>query len=55
MKLKSVVISLTAGAAAGAAAVLLMPKNSETYQTMNEAAQTVKMEASRMWDSLKQS
>lgn len=55
MKLKGLVASLTLGAAAGAAAVLMMPKNSQAYQTMNQAAQTLKMEAGRMWDAMAQS
>lgn len=53
MKLKGIVASMTVGAAAGAAAVLLMPRHSQVYQTMNEAAQTAKLEASRMLDAIK--
>lgn len=55
MKLKGLVASLTLGAAAGAAAVLMMPKHSQAYQTMNQAAQTLKTEAGRMWDAMAQS
>lgn len=53
MKLKGIVASMTVGAAAGAAAVLLMPRSSQVYQTMNEAAQTAKLEAGRMLDAIK--
>ena len=41
------------GAAAGAAAILLTPRNSQAYQTMRDVADTVKMEAGRMWDHMK--
>lgn len=55
MKAKTLLTSLGLGAAAGAAAILLMPKHSEAYQKMNDAAHTIKMEAGRMWDSMKNS
>lgn len=53
MQVKTLVISLGIGAAAGAAAILLTPKHSQAYQTMSNVAETVKMEAGRMWDSMK--
>lgn len=54
MKLKGIVASMTVGAAAGAAAVLLMPKSSQVYQTMNDAARSLKMEAGKLWETMKQ-
>lgn len=54
MKLKGLVASMTVGAAAGAAAVLLMPKSSQVYQTMNDAARSLKMEAGKLWETMKQ-
>ena len=53
MQVKSLVITLGLGAAAGAAAILLTPRNSQAYQTMRDVADTVKMEAGRMWDHMK--
>jgi len=53
MQVKTLVISLGIGAAAGAAAILMAPKHSQTYRTMSNVADTVKMEAGRMWDSMK--
>ena len=53
MQVKTLLLSLGLGAAAGAAAVLMTPKNSQTYQTMRNVADTVKMEAGRMWDSIR--
>lgn len=54
MKVKSLVTTIGLGMAAGAAAVLMMPKHSEVYRKANNAAQTVKHEASRMLDSMRQ-
>lgn len=53
MQVKTLVISLGIGAAVGAAAILMTPKHSQTYRTMSNVADTVKMEAGRMWDNMK--
>ena len=53
MQVKTLVITLGLGAAAGAAAILMTPKHSQAYQTMRSAADTVKMEAGRLWDAMK--
>ena len=53
MQVKTLVISLGLGAAAGAAAILLTPRNSQAYRTMSNVAETMKMEAGRMWDNMK--
>ena len=52
MQVKTLLLSLGLGAAAGAAAILMTPKNSQAYQTMRNVADTVKTEASNMWDSI---
>ena len=53
MQLKTWIASLGLGAAAGAAAILLMPKHSQTYRVANEAAQTIKIEAGKMLDAIR--
>ena len=53
MQVKTLVLSLGIGAAAGAAAILMTPKHSQAYRTMSSVADTVKMEAGRMLDSMK--
>ena len=55
MQVKTLLLSLGIGAAAGAAAILMTPKNSQTYQKMHNVADTVKMEAGHIWDSMKKS
>lgn len=51
MKLTSFVGTLGLGALAGAATVLMMPKQSQAYQMANDAAKAVKQEAGKMLDS----
>jgi len=53
MQVKSFIATIGLGMAAGAAAVLLMPKNSKVYKVADDAAQMLKMEAGRMMDSMK--
>ena len=53
MQVITLVLSLGIGAAAGAAAILMAPKHTQAYRTMSNVADTVKMEAGRMWDNMK--
>lgn len=53
MQLKTLVLSLGIGAAAGAAAILMTPRHTQAYRTMSNVADTVKMEAGRMWDNMR--
>lgn len=53
MEVKSFIASLGLGMAAGAAAVLMMPKQSQAYRMVDDAAQTIKMEAGKMLDSMR--
>ena len=53
MKAKTFLAAVSLSAAAGATAILLMPKDSKFYRTAEDAIETVKMEAGRMWDSFK--
>ncbi len=53
MEVKSFIASLGLGMAAGAAAVLMMPKQSQAYRMADDAAQTIKMEAGKMLDSMR--
>ena len=52
MQVKSFIATVGIGAVAGAAAVLMMPKNSKAYHTVNDTAQAIKTEAGRMIDSM---
>jgi len=47
MEVKSFAATLGIGMAAGAAAVLLMPKQSKVYRTANNAAKKLKEEVSQ--------
>lgn len=53
MQVKSFIATVGLGMAAGAAAVLLMPKDSKVYQKANDAVQTLKTETGKMMDSMK--
>lgn len=53
MQVKTLVASLGLGMAAGAAAILMMPKHSKAYQMADEAAHTIKTEAGRMLDQMR--
>ena len=55
MKLKSFVATMGAGMVAGAAAMLMMPKNSEVYRAADGAANAIKQEAGKMIDSIRKS
>ena len=48
MQVKSFLATIGIGAAAGAAAILFMPKNSKAYMKADQAAQTIKEEAIRI-------
>lgn len=50
MHVKSFIVTVGLSAAAGAAAMLMIPKNSKVYRTATNAADTIKMEAGRMMD-----
>lgn len=54
MKGKGFILTMTLGAAVGATAVLMLPKNSKVYQAAEDAAESLKLEAGRMLDSLKE-
>lgn len=53
MQVKTMIVTLGLGAAAGAAAILMMPKNFQAYQTICDAADTIKMEAGQLWDAMR--
>ncbi len=53
MQVKSFVASLGLGMVAGAATILMMPKQSQAYRMADDAAQTIKMEAGKMLDSMR--
>ena len=53
MQLKTWIVSLGLGAAAGAAAILMMPKQSQAYRMADDAAHTIKMEAGKMLDAIR--
>jgi len=53
MQAKTWILSIGLGMAAGAAAILMVPKHSQVYRTADDAAQTIKMEAGKMLDSLR--
>ena len=48
MRIKTFIATVGLSAAAGAAAILMVPKNSKTFRTANDAAQAIKSEAERM-------
>ena len=53
MQMKTWIASLGLGAAAGAAAILLMPKHSQAYRMADDAAHTIKTEAGKMLDAIR--
>lgn len=53
MQMKTWIASLGLGAAAGAAAILLMPKHSQAYRMADDAAHTIKMEVGKMLDAIR--
>lgn len=52
MQVKSFITTVGLSAAAGAAAVLMMSKNSKTYRVADEAAKAIKTEATRMMNTI---
>ena len=48
MQVKTFIATMGIGAAAGAAAVLMMPKDSKLYRKADSAAQTLKNKVSEM-------
>ena len=55
MQVKSFIATVGLSMAAGAAAVLMLPKHSEAYRVANDAAQAIKQEAGKMMDSMHKS
>lgn len=53
MQVKTFVASVGLGMVAGAAAMLMIPKHSQVYRVADDAAQTIKHEAGRMLDSMR--
>lgn len=53
MQVKSWITTVGIGVAAGAAAVLLLPKSSPVYRKADQAVHTIKEEAIRMIDGLR--
>ena len=53
MQVKTWIASIGLGMAAGAAAILMMPKQSQAYRVADDAAQTIKMEAGKMLDAVR--
>lgn len=54
MQVKTFIATMGLGAAAGAAAILLIPKNSKAYRAANDAAQMLKAEVSHMASKMNQ-
>lgn len=52
MQVKTFITTMGIGVAAGAAAILFMPKNSQAYKKVDQAAQTIKEEATRIVDRM---
>lgn len=52
MKVKTFVAAMGLSMAAGAAAIMMMPKSSKVYRAAEDATQAIKMEAGRMMDSM---
>lgn len=53
MQTKTWLASIGLGMAAGAAAILMLPKHSQTFQIADDAAQAIKMEAGKMLDAVR--
>lgn len=52
MQVKTFIATVGLSAAAGAAAILMMPKNSKAYRVANDTVQSIKMEAGKMMDTI---
>ena len=55
MQVKSFIATVGIGMAAGAAAILMLPKHSEAYRMADDAAQAIKQEAEKVIDSIRNS
>ena len=53
MQIKSFITTMGIGIAAGAATVLMLPKNSKVYQAANDAANMIKSEATKISSKIK--
>ena len=53
MQIKPWITTVGFGMIAGAAAVLMLPKHSEAYRMADDAAHTIKREASKVIDSMR--
>jgi len=52
MQVKSFLATVTLGVAVGALGTLMLPKNSEVYQTADKAAKSIRSEAEKAVQSL---
>lgn len=52
MQLRSFLMTMGAGVAVGALGAMMLPKNSELYQSASSAASTIKREAEKAIDAL---
>lgn len=53
MQVKSLIATVGLSMAAGAAAILMLPRHSEAYRMADGAANTIKQEAGKMLDNLR--
>ena len=52
MQVKSFLATMGIGVAVGALGAMMLPKNSEVYQTVNSAAKTIRQEAEKAVNSM---
>ena len=52
MQVRTMLLTLGAGAALGALGALMLPKNSAVYQTASDAASAIRQEAGKIIDSM---
>ena len=53
MQVRSLLITASVSMAAGAAAVLMLPKQSDAYRMANHAAKAIKQEAGKMMENMR--
>ena len=53
MQVKSLIATVGLSMAAGAAAVLMLPKHSQAYRMADDAANSIKQEAVKMMDNMR--
>lgn len=53
MKVSSFLATMGIGMVAGAATMLMIPKHSEAYRMADDAANAIKQEAGKMFDSIR--